>query len=79
MNNNPVIAPVNNSLPFLTLSALSPPVIIWIVAISIITSAIAPAVPARNPNNVDVKSPVWTLRQPSAVSIAVSPQLPVGS
>lgn len=79
MKSSPVIAPVNNSLPFLTCSALSPPVIIWIVATSMMTSEIAPAVPARKVSSADVKPDVLTGRQPSAVSIASSPQLPVGS
>lgn len=75
----PVIALVNNSLPFFTCSALSPPVMIWIVAISIITRETAPATPARNWRSAIVNPLVSTLRQPRAVSIAVSPQLPLGS
>lgn len=70
---------VKSSLPFLTASALSPPVIIWIVAMSMITREIAPAVPARNWRRVIVKPFVSTLKQPSAVLMAVSPQLPLGS
>ena len=74
----PVIALVNSSLPFLTCSALSPPVMIWIVATSIITSEIPPATPAKNLRRVMVKPLVSTLKQPRAVSMAVSPQLPLG-
>lgn len=51
----PVTAPVKSSLPFLTCSALSAPVMIWMVAISIITREMAPAVPARNVNREAVK------------------------
>ena len=76
---SPVTAPVNNSLPFLTCSALSPPVMIWIVAASMITSEIAPAVPARKVRRASVKPLVLTGIHPSAVSIAWSPQVPVGS
>lgn len=75
---SPVTAPVNNSLPFLTCSALSPPVIIWIVAASMMTSEIAPAVPARKVSRAEVKPVVLTGMHPSAVSIAWSPQVPVG-
>ncbi len=76
---SPVIALVKSSLPFFTASALSPPVMIWIVAISMITNEMAPAVPARKVRRETVKPLVSTLRQPSAVSIACSPQLPFGS
>ena len=75
----PVMAPVNSSLPFLTCSALSPPVMIWTVATNMITREIAPAVPARKVRRAEVKPEVLTGRQPSAVSMAWSPQLPVGS
>lgn len=73
------MALVKSSLPFLTASALSPPVIIWMVAMSMITSEMAPAVPARKVRRETVKPLVSTLKQPSAVSIACSPQLPLGS
>lgn len=43
----PVTAPVKSSLPFLTCSALLPPVMIWMVAANMTTRAMAPAVPAR--------------------------------
>lgn len=72
------MALVKSSLPFLTCSALSPPVIIWIVAASMITREIAPAVPARKVRSETVKPLVSTLKHPSAVSTAVSPQLPFG-
>ena len=75
----PVIALVKSSLPFLTASALSPPVMIWIVAISINTREIAPAVPAKNVKSSTVNPFVSTLKQPRAVSMAVAPQLPLGS
>lgn len=75
----PVMAPVKSSLPFLTCSALSPPVMIWIVAKSIMTREIAPAVPARKPRRVEVNPVVLTDKQPRAVSIASAPQEPVGS
>lgn len=44
-----------------------------------ITSEIAPAVPAKNLRRAMVKPLVSTGRQPKAVSIAVVPQLPFGS
>lgn len=75
---SPVTALVKSSLPFLTCSALSPPVIIWMVAASMITSEIAPAVPARKVRRETVKPLVSTLKHPRAVSTAVSPQLPFG-
>ncbi len=78
IKNRPVMAPVNNSLPFLTCSALSPPVIIWMVAMSIITREIAPAIPARNPRSAAVKPLVSKGIQPSAVSMPL-PALQVGS
>lgn len=73
------MALVKSSFPFLTCSALSPPVMIWMVAINIITNEMAPAVPARNWRSAMVKPLVSTLRHPRAVLIAVSPQLPFGS
>jgi len=78
INNNPVTAPVKSSLPFLTCSALSPPVMIWMVAINITTRAMAPAVPARKVRRAEVKPLVSYGIQPRAVSIAPSPQSPVG-
>ena len=78
MKSRPVMAPVNNSLPFLTCSALSPPVMIWIVAMSMMISEMAPAVPARKVNKASVKPLVLTGMQPRAVSIPVPP-LQVGS
>lgn len=78
IKSKPVIALVKSSLPFFTCSALSPPVIIWMVAMSIITSEMAPAVPARNLRSETVKPLVSTLKHPSAVSTAVSPQSPFG-
>lgn len=54
MKSSPVTAPPKSSLPFLTASALSPPVMIWMVAISIIMSEIAPAVPARKVKRAEV-------------------------
>lgn len=51
----PVTAAVKSSLPFLTASALSPPVMIWKVAISMTTKAMAPAVPARKVSRAEVK------------------------
>lgn len=66
---SPVIAPVNNSLPFLTCSALSPPVIIWMVATSIKTNEIAPASPAKKVSNADVKPFVEVEIQPRPVKI----------
>ena len=65
----PVIAPVKSSLPFLTCSALLPPVIIWIVAISMITREMAPAVLARKVRRVEVKPEVEVERQPKPVEI----------
>lgn len=44
-----------------------------------ITKEMAPAVPARKVRSETVKPFVSTLRQPRAVSIACSPQLPLGS
>lgn len=79
MKRRPVMALVKSSLPFLTASALSPPVMIWTVATNMMTSEIAPAVPARNVRSSTVKPRVSTLKQPRAVSIAVAPQLPFGS
>ncbi len=70
INRRPVIAPVNSSLPFLTCSALSPPVMIWIVAASMMTRAIAPAVPARKVRSAEVNPLVLTGMQPRAVSMA---------
>lgn len=78
IKSSPVTAPVNNSLPFLTLSALSPPDMIWIVAISMMTREIAPAMPARNPRSCDVKPLGSTFRQPKAVSMLL-PSAQVGS
>lgn len=78
IKSKPVMALVKSSLPFLTCSALSPPVIIWIVAASMMTREIAPAVPARKVRSETVKPLVSTLKHPSAVSTAVSPQLPFG-
>ncbi len=75
----PVMAPVKSSLPFLTCSALSPPVMICTVAISMMMSEMPPAMPAKNDSRAVVKPLVVTLRQPRAVSMAVAPQLPVGS
>jgi len=43
------------------------------------TREIAPAVPARKVSRAEVKPVVLTGKQPSAVSIALSPQSPVGS
>lgn len=74
-----MIAPVNSSLPFLTCSALSPPVMIWTVATSMMTREMAPAVPARKVRSAEVNPEVLTGKQPRAVSIALSPQPPVGS
>ena len=79
INRSPVTALVKSSLPFLTASALSPPVMIWTVAMSMITKEIAPAVPARKVRSETVKPRVSTLRHPRAVSMACSPQLPLGS
>lgn len=73
------MALVKSSLPFLTASALSPPVMIWIVATSMMTSEMAPAVPAKKVRRETVKPRVSTLRQPRAVSMAVVPQFPLGS
>jgi len=70
IKSSPVMAPVNSSLPFLTCSALSPPVMIWMVAISIIMREMAPAVPARKVSKAEVKPSVLTGIQPRAVSIA---------
>ena len=67
INNSPVMAPVKSSLPFLTCSALSPPVMIWIVAINIITRDMAPAVPARNVSKAEVKPEVEVGMQPRPV------------
>lgn len=74
----PVMAPVKSSLPFLTCSALSPPVMIWTVAASMMTREMAPAVPARKPRRVEVKPVVSKGIQPRAVSIPLPP-LQVGS
>ncbi len=49
------------------------------MAASIITSEMAPAVPARKVKSAEVNPEVLTGRQPRAVSIAWSPQSPVGS
>lgn len=46
---------------------------------SMITREIAPAVPARKVRREMVKPRVSTLKQPNAVSMAVGPQLPLGS
>lgn len=69
MKRSPVMAPVKSSLPFLTCSALSPPVMIWTVAISMITSEIAPAVPAKNAKSAEVKPDVEVEMQPRPVLI----------
>lgn len=69
MKRSPVIAPVKSSLPFLTCSALSPPVIIWMVATNIIRSEITPAVPARNVRRALENPAVEVGMQPSPVLI----------
>lgn len=78
IKSKPVTAPVKSSLPFLTLSVLSPPDMIWIVAISMITREMAPAMPARKPSNCEVKPLGSTFKQPRAVSILL-PSAQVGS
>lgn len=65
----PVMAPVKSSLPFLTCSALSPPVMIWMVATSMITRETAPAVPARKTKREEVKPEVEVEMQPRPVLI----------
>ena len=79
IKSRPVTAPVKSSLPFLTLSALSPPDMIWMVAISIMTREMAPAIPARNPSSCEVKPLGSTFRHPRAVLICLSLQPTVGS
>ncbi len=78
IKSRPVTAPVKSSLPFLTLSALSPPDMIWIVAISMMTREMAPAMPARNPRSWEVKPLGSTFIHPKAVSILL-PSAQVGS
>lgn len=69
IKSKPVIAPVNNSLPFLTCSALSPPVMIWMVAASMMTREMAPAIPARKVRRAAVKPVVEVGIQPRPVKI----------
>lgn len=69
INKSPVIAPVNNSLPFLTCSALLPPVIIWIVAMSIMMMEIPPAKPVRKVRRAEENPAVEVGIQPRPVLI----------
>lgn len=71
INSNPTMAPVNNSLPFWTCSALPPAVIIWMVPASITARAIAPLIPAAKVRRAWVRAPSLDSygRQPRAVSI----------
>ena len=74
----PVIAPVKSSLPFFTCSALSAPVMIWMVAISIMTSEMAPAIPARKVRRAELKPAVEVGMQPRPVLIwGLRSELPV--
>ena len=63
------MAPVKSSLPFLTCSALSPPVMIWIVAVNMMISEMAPAVPAKKVRRAEVKPEVEVEMQPKPVLI----------
>lgn len=69
----PVTAPVKSSLPFLTCSALSPPVMIWMVAANMMTREMAPEMPARKVRIWAVKPWVSNFIQPRPVWIPLSP------
>ena len=76
MNRSPARAPKKISLPFLTCSGLEPPVRNIIDPISMTISARPPAIPMRKRKKAVVKGPCCTGIQPSAESMAKSPQSP---
>lgn len=78
MKSSPATAPVNSSLPFLTCSALSPPVMIWNTAISMMMSEIPPARPTKNLRRATEKPAVEVGIQPRPVLISgLVAELPV--